>query len=247
VEAPDRIDPNDYGPAKGVFHLGCLVSVFVLAGWLGRPLLDRAAAGELGWIALGAVLGLLAADLMSGVAHWIFDTYGDESTPIIGVLFIKLFRVHHEDPLNITYAGFVRINGDNSMLAAGFLLVVGGLGALGVGPTGPVALTAVIAFAIGIAFTNLLHQWSHRTELPAIARVLHRCRLVLTPAAHARHHTPPFRSDYCITFGWLNPVLERLRFFRRLEAIIGFLAQPRRRSSATAPAPRAAMNRNTTQ
>jgi len=28
--------------------------------------------------------------------------------------------------------------------------------------------------------------------------------------------------NYCITNGWLNPLLNKLKFFRRLEALIGF-------------------------
>ncbi|MGC6448831.1 MAG: fatty acid desaturase CarF family protein, partial [Rubripirellula sp.] len=34
------------------------------------------------------------------------------------------------------------------------------------------------------------------------------------------HHTYPHTGDYCVAPGWCNPILERLRFFRRMEAVI---------------------------
>lgn len=214
-------DPNPYGPAKWWFHLGCLVTLLALAGVAGRGVVAQLdGAGGVAAALAGAALGLVLADLASGVAHWLFDTYGSERTPVVGRLFIRLFRVHHDDPLNITKAGFVRINGDNSMVAGAFLGSLLALRGLGLGPERPLALALALAFALGIGFTNLFHQWSHRVDPPPLARWLHRRGWVLTPAAHQLHHAPPFRTDYCITFGWLNPLLERLRLFRRLEAAI---------------------------
>jgi ubiquitin-conjugating enzyme E2 variant len=44
-------------------------------------------------------------------------------------------------------------------------------------------------------------------------RALQRARLILSPEHHAIHHAAPQDKYYCITVGWMNPVLERLRFF----------------------------------
>ena len=55
---------------------------------------------------------------------------------------------------------------------------------------------------------------------PPVARWLQRRRVLLSPEAHAKHHTAPFNAYYCITAGWFNPLLERTRFFRRLEKVI---------------------------
>jgi len=70
--------------------------------------------------------------------------------------------------------------------------------------------------------TNQFHKWAHQENPSAFARWLQRKRLVLEPAHHQRHHTRPFDVNYCITNGWLNPVLNRLKFFRRLEARSAF-------------------------
>src|SRR6267143_1353351 len=39
---------------------------------------------------------------------------------------------------------------------------------------------------------------------------------------HNLHHTEPFNRHYCITNGWLNPLLNKIKFFRRLEATLAF-------------------------
>jgi ubiquitin-conjugating enzyme E2 variant len=58
---------------------------------------------------------------------------------------------------------------------------------------------------------------------PRLARVLQRCRLILTRPHHWRHHKAPFRANYCITTGWCNPLLTRVRFFPALEWLVSKL------------------------
>lgn len=228
---------NHSSPQKFIFQLICLLSALALGGYVGREAILRTTTwSEACSTALAAFVGLLLADLASGLVHWAADTYGTHDTPLVGQLFVKLFRVHHSDPMNITRTGFVRIMGDNSMLAALFVLGMLGLRSLGVGPERPWALAMLATFALAIAFTNLLHQWAHRSDPPAIARLLHRFGLVLTPAAHDRHHEAPHLSDYCITFGWLNPILDRLDVFRRMERGLAALGvHPTRDASDVVP------------
>ncbi|MBC7861676.1 MAG: kua-ubiquitin conjugating enzyme hybrid localization domain protein, partial [Bacteroidia bacterium] len=44
--------------------------------------------------------------------------------------------------------------------------------------------------------------------------------LILDPNHHSVHHTQPYNKYYCITCGWLNPVLTKLKFFDGLEMVI---------------------------
>jgi hypothetical protein len=84
---------------------------------------------------------------------------------------------------------------------------------------------SVVSFTLAAAATvatNQFHKWAHQESPSAFARWLQRRRLVLEPQHHKRHHTQPFDVNYCITNGWLNPILSRLKFFRRLEAALGF-------------------------
>jgi ubiquitin-conjugating enzyme E2 variant len=84
-------------------------------------------------------------------------------------------------------------------------------------------ILCVTLISLATAATNVFHKWAHQEVPPAYARPLQRLRLVLEPAHHELHHTEPFESHYCITNGWLNPLLNRIRFFRRLEGGLAML------------------------
>ena len=47
---------------------------------------------------LELVLTLAAIDLVSGLVHWAEDTFGEESTPIIGKWIVTPNVIHHERP-----------------------------------------------------------------------------------------------------------------------------------------------------
>jgi ubiquitin-conjugating enzyme E2 variant len=79
-----------------------------------------------------------------------------------------------------------------------------------------------VAVAFGAVATNLLHRWAHDPAPPAVARLLQRVGLILTPERHARHHTPPYAAAYCVTSGWLNPLCDRLQLWKRAEFVIRF-------------------------
>jgi ubiquitin-conjugating enzyme E2 variant len=44
--------------------------------------------------------------------------------------------------------------------------------------------------------------------------------LILAPRHHEIHHAAPHDKHYCITVGWMNPVLNGLGFFRGLEWVV---------------------------
>jgi ubiquitin-conjugating enzyme E2 variant len=55
--------------------------------------------------------------------------------------------------------------------------------------------------------TNQIHKWSHTYKPPALVIMAQNCGLILSRKNHGVHHRPPFDKYYCITNGWLNPVL----------------------------------------
>jgi ubiquitin-conjugating enzyme E2 variant len=53
--------------------------------------------------------------------------------------------------------------------------------------------------------------------------------LILSHEEHHRHHIDKFDRGYCIINGWMNPFLEYIDYWRRMETLITKVtgAQPR--------------------
>ena len=195
--------------------------VFVLnLHWAGSRLYEL----ELLWlVALAVPLGIVGGDFISGIVHWAADTYGSEDMRLIGPSLVKPFRLHHIYPRDICTHGLVETTGNVCILAVPALSV--SLYLMWLKPDSVFLAFSAVSFALMAAATvatNQFHKWAHQESPSAFARWLQRKRLVLEPQHHKQHHTQPFDINYCITNGWLNPVLNRLKFFRRLEAAIGF-------------------------
>jgi ubiquitin-conjugating enzyme E2 variant len=154
---------------------------------------------------------LVTADLLSGVAHWAFDRWGDEKTFLIGPNIIRSFREHHTDQLGITRHSFVESNGGPAMGTLPLLLL---------GLSIPSIYSVCFMWiALFIVLTNVFHAWAHG-RAPAFARTMQRAGLVLQPAHHALHHKSPHDRAYCITTGWCNPILDYFQVWSRLERLI---------------------------
>ncbi len=179
---------------------------------------------ELLWlIALAIPLGVVGGDFVSGIVHWAADTYGSEDMRVIGPSLVKPFRLHHVYPRDITTHGLVETTGNVCILAVPVLVAC--LYLMWRMPQSGLLAFSVVCFAFVAAATvatNQFHKWAHQENPSSFARWLQRRRLVLEPQHHKLHHTEPFNVNYCITNGWLNPVLNKLKFFRRLEATLGF-------------------------
>lgn len=173
----------------------------------------------------GVVAGYLLADFVAGTVHWIADRHFDPDTPWIGPLLIEPFRAHHDDPLSITRHDFFEVLGNNALVtipaALALCFVSQPESALG-----HFAAALALAGTLAAVATNLFHAWAHAPRPPALARWLHACGLILSPARHARHHQGTHDRAYCVTSGWLNPLLDRTRFFARLDAWIARSSRP---------------------
>ena len=179
--------------------------------------------GLLWLIALAIPLGVILGDFVSGIVHWAADTYGSEDMPVIGPSLVKPFRLHHVYPRDICTHGLVETTGNVCILAVPFLSV--SLYLMWLMPRSSLLAFSVVCsalMALATVATNQFHKWAHQENPSSFARWLQRNRLVLEPEHHKLHHTQPFNINYCITNGWLNPVLNKLKFFRRLEATLGF-------------------------
>ena len=169
---------------------------------------------------LGGVTGYLLADLIAGMVHWIADRFFDPATPVLGPMLIAPFREHHVDALGITRHDFFEVSGNNALITiplVGLILLL------------PEPTTFMMFFLIAHLFslslalvaTNQFHRWAHTPSPPPFAKRLHAWGLILTPRAHAQHHRRGHDRAYCVTSGWLNPLLDRARIFERIEHRLG--------------------------
>lgn len=168
----------------------------------------------------GLLTGYILADFVSGFVHWLGDTWGTTKTPVFGKSFIRPFREHHVDQTAITRHDFIETNGQNC-LASLFILIPANL--LLPETWSAISLFLYTVFAstsLSVFGTNQFHKWAHLPKAPPVIAWLQERRLILSPKHHTIHHHNPFDRYYCITVGWLNPLLSHIRFFRKLEHVI---------------------------
>jgi ubiquitin-conjugating enzyme E2 variant len=171
--------------------------------------------GMAGLVALAlfqALAGWLLADLGSGVIHWAQDRYGSPRWPLVGGIVRDTIR-HHRRPMGFLKKPVLARSGRMiglSCLVLAALLVAG----------------APLAFALplsaGVFLSNEVHAAAHARaqDLPRPVRWLQRVGLIQSPLHHAAHHRHLKNVNFCTLTDWLNPLLERARVWRRLEALI---------------------------
>lgn len=193
-----------YGRGQRLLELSSIALFVFFSAWSLWRLL---AATQLHFPAVAfvaALVGWTAADLLSGLAHWTFDSFGSVSTPFIGKSFIRPFRAHHAAPEEMTRHDFVETHG-SSCFASLPLLVAASL--LPVDDWLQILAQATLLFtALGALATNQCHKWAHMDEsaTPGLVRWAQRRWLVLPREHHRLHHTPPFDTHFCMSNGWLN-------------------------------------------
>lgn len=170
---------------------------------------------------LFTVLGSwLLADFISGVVHWW------EDRAIIGnsrFAFINGVRAdnerHHQQPgyfLRLSWWENINTTAPFAWGLTGILILVG-------------APSILIWTSYFLGLGNLVHRWAHEPEgrLPAVITWLQRTGLFISGDHHGEHHfidgRPISREmstrRYCVMSNWLNPALDRIQFWDRLERI----------------------------
>lgn len=217
IHGVDGTSRASYSPTfRFLEWLGVSTSV-VLAALLAWRLYPVAGEHWAGFVT-AALLAVLVMDFFSGCLHWAGDTWGSVDWKYIGQTVIRTFREHHVDPQSITRHDPIEVNATNSILAIPFLSF-----GLWAGPDGYFGAVFALTFSVSGMATNQIHAWAHRPENPWWIRALQRSRIILSPEAHAHHHVKPYTDHYCITTGWTNHLLARVRFWRAMEWLISRL------------------------
>jgi ubiquitin-conjugating enzyme E2 variant len=162
------------------------------------------------WIGVQLVLCLMLTDFMTGAFHWLEDSYGSADWPIVGPAVIEPNLEHHERPRAMVANSWF----ESAKAPLGAVAVIGA-GALAAG---------VFSWQLGVilllgANANEVHKWAHRTRRENSASInwLHDRGWLQTPRHHGMHHGGKKDSHYCILTNALNPMLDRLGFWRWLE------------------------------
>jgi len=147
------------------------------------------------------VVVILAVDFLSGVFHWLEDSYARPETPVLGRFVVNPNIIHHHHPRDFVKSPFWHRNIVTAMLGGiVFVLAAATMG---------ITWQLILLCGIG-AFCNEFHCWAHRSaeENGAVITALHRLRILQTPRHHATHHTDPKNRAYCVLTNYTNPVLD---------------------------------------
>ena len=201
----------DYPTSHRVFEFVSVGTFVVFATMLTRRVVVEVADRFSFPIAL-LIVGLLVvayavADLLSGIVHFLLDNFGTPETPVIGQKFVRPFRDHHVDPMEMTRGDFIAVNADNVFACLPVLIPVYFLVDISAHPYVGVFLVGLVA---GVIMTNQLHKWAHMPAVPRLVAVAQRNGVVLSKEHHMVHHSGRYDSNYCITWGYLDVVLNRI-------------------------------------
>lgn len=139
-----------------------------------------------------AVASWMAADFVSGLAHYLADNYGSEHTPWVGPALIGPFREHHRAPEAMLAHGFLERNGNSALIS---LPTIAWIPFVPLGPIVSGLASGALMMTLWVLLTNQIHAWAHASRRPVWVRMLQVCGVLLSPEHHAVHHAPYAEGD----------------------------------------------------
>ena len=161
-------------------------------------------------IFLDTILVILAVEFSSGLLHWLEDSYGQPHWPITGKWITGPDILHHHAPSAFVTNSWLR--------SAAVLLVIGAVVVSGAWLIGMLTWQVLLFVAIGVN-ANEIHKWNHlpRNRRGGLVVALQDARLLQTAKHHGKHHVGSKDSHYCVITNAMNPVLDAVQFWHRLE------------------------------
>ncbi len=161
----------------------------------------------------------MLADFISGLFHWWEDRALPDNSRFKFIEGVRIDNdLHHHSPrafLGFSYWENINTTAPFTLALTAIFLVVGQW-----------FLATVMLF---LTFGNLVHRFAHeaKAQRPALVRGLQRIGIWQSPSHHAGHHFRRGRLvsrvdskiHYCVMTNYLNPILDKIRFFPLLERI----------------------------
>lgn len=220
-----------YSPRFRAIEIASLLIFAILFAAIGVRVLASADWRSVIELAVVVVAAAVSADVICGVVHWAADTWGDQTWPVVGPTLIRSFREHHVDQHAITTHDFIEANGATALVLLPTMIAVYVLmpDAAAWPRAYHVGVMYVLSLSALVLMTNQIHKWAHTPRPPAVIRGLQRLGVLMSAEHHRAHHHGAHTVRYCITTGWMNPILDRWRFFRTAEGAIQAISglQPR--------------------
>lgn len=156
---------------------------------------------------------MLLTDLLTGTVHWWEDAYGNPSWKYLGKSVVIPNLEHHQYPRKFLKHGMwprIRLS---------FIIAVS-LGTIAY-------LFGVLSWEVGFvliyaSLANEIHAITHKTdkENGKLICWIQKTGLIQTRRMHGHHHTSPYDVNYCVMTNYLNPILNKTRFWLGLEWVI---------------------------
>jgi len=211
---------SQYTTSKRAGEILSVVGFVVFLSLSIKNIAEHLSLSTLWIIAFACGFSMILADLFSGLLHWGADTWGTLQTPFVGKSFIRSFREHHVDPYRITHHDIIETNGDNCMATVPALILASFV-TIRPGNNGDLFIVSFLTIlCIWVSLTNQIHKWAHTRKPSAVIGILQQVRFILSRKDHQVHHHTPFDRYYCITTGWMNPLLGSIAFWKRMENFI---------------------------
>ncbi|AQN68567.1 putative ubiquitin-conjugating enzyme E2 [Saudi moumouvirus] len=157
--------------------------------------------------------GYLFGDFIMGIYHWVKDTYFSPFTPIIGSTFIWGSRLHHVRPRHVLESNDLDLFWDSGKWTLIWMLPVFYI--IGINPF-------TLSLFLTISINDIVHKYAHAydNERPQWATFLQNINIFQSHDEHHLHHIAPHEINYCPITPFVNPILEKINFWRKLEQYI---------------------------
>jgi hypothetical protein len=170
-------------------------------------------------LAIEVLAAWFFADFFSGLGHWFQDRVMTKPFKNQLLESIRLSNeLHHDRPgAMLKYSWFENVN-TTLVFTAPLAIALFLIGA-------PVVLWLAVFF---LSFSNLIHRFSHTRKVNGFIKIGQGIGIFASFGHHFQHHFDKdgvIRKDdstirYCVMTDWVNPILDRIGFFDRLEKFL---------------------------